>query len=74
MTVTHHTRAAHEAFGHLSPDQQDAINTSLDAFLVSLRDAGFVAMGDDRAENLFGAVMQYLHDCDPKHIPNPRDF
>ena len=49
-------------YPRMTTDETKAIDAAYDEVQHTLKTAGFLVMGDDRAENLVGAIARFLED------------
>lgn len=59
MTISNDRR---EIYPNMTDAEVEAVDGAFDAAKEVIRRAGFRAMGDDRAENLVGAIARFLED------------
>lgn len=60
MTISKDRRETYEDLG---AGDRVAANRAFDAVIFSLIESGVNTEGDDRAENLVGAIARYMEDC-----------
>ena len=67
MTISYDRRVTYK---NLTPLELKAVDCAADLVLTHLReDTSITPMGDDRAENLVGAIARYVTECRPKADP-----
>lgn len=52
-----------ELYEDMGPGDTKAVDNAFDAVIHSLVEAGINTEGDDRGENLVGAIARYIEDC-----------
>jgi len=60
MTITKDRRELYEDLG---AGDRKAVDRAFDKLFASLREDGIETQGDDRAENLVGAIARYIEEC-----------
>lgn len=55
-----------ELYTAMTQKEVRAVDAAFDAANEALKQHGFKVAGDDRAENLVGAIARYLRDSNPK--------
>lgn len=60
MTISKDRR---ELYPALSGDDRKAVDAAFGAAFLSLQESGIRTQGDDRAENLVGAIARYIEEC-----------
>jgi len=64
MTISHDRRVTYE---NLTPLELKAVDYAADLVLAYLREnTSITPAGDDRAENLVGAIAKFVTECRPK--------
>lgn len=66
MTLTNDRR---ELYPAMEESEVEAIDAAYDAAVAILKERDICVVGDDRAENLVGAIARFVHDCRPDPEP-----